>query len=491
MFTLSLVAWPLVTAILLFVVPPRWIRAAAFAGAVVEFILLLMVFVHYDSMTPADIEVNYSWIPALGANFHLGMDGISILLVFLTTLLTPFIILSSSDRPYERTTSFYALIMLMEMALVGVFTALDGFLFYVFWELALIPIYFICLRWGGENRVAITLKFFIYTLAGSLLMLAALIYVYLQTPGAHSFDIRSLYAAGQQLPVSAQGLVFWAMFLAFAIKMPVVPFHTWQPETYNAAPAQGTMLLSGIMLKMGIYGVIRWLLPLAPAGILEWGMTAMILSVAGIVYASCIAIIQKDLKKLIAWSSIAHVGLISAGIFTISQTGLSGAMIQMISHGIVVVMLFFLVDIVMMRTNTQSMEELGGIRTVAPRFSTVFIIVLLAAIALPMTSGFVGEFLLISSLFRFNMIIGSVAGLTVILGAVYMLRGAQQTMLGDTGKATEGFMDLTFREKAVLYPLTVVVIAIGVYPAPLLQVADRAAADLLTLLSDYYTLNRP
>lgn len=490
MLTLSLIAWPFIASILLLLLPARHVKMTAFAGALIEFILFIVLLLQYDNTATLHAEINYPWIPSLGINFHVGVDGISMLLVFLTTLLTPFIILTSSKREYEKSTAFYSLILFMEMALVGVFTALDGFLFYVFWELALIPIYFICLRWGGENRAAVTLKFFIYTLAGSLLMLAALIFIYLQTPGTHSFDINVLYLAGQQLPSATQGIIFWAMFLAFAIKMPVFPFHTWQPETYYTAPSQGTMLLSGIMLKMGIYGLIRWLIPLVPAGVHNWGFTALVLSVIGIIYASCIAIVQKDLKKLIAWSSIAHVGLIAAGVFTVSKTGLSGAMVQMISHGIVVVALFFLIDIVMIRTKTLSMDDLGGIRTVAPRFATVFMIIVLGSIALPLTSGFVGEFLLINSLFTFNRIAGAVAGLTMILGAVYMLRSFQRTVSENVKSTTESFTDLTLREKAVLYPLTALVILIGVYPSPLLKIADGAVTNLLNLFSTYHALNQ-
>jgi len=414
-----------------------------------------------------------------------GIDGISLLLVLLTTVLTPFIILSSFKNPPEKSNSFYGLILFMEMALIGVFVALDGFLFYIYWELALIPIYFICLRWGGFNRGPVTLKFFIYTLAGSLLMLVGFIYLYYQTPGAHSFDLKALYAAGQALPKSQQGLVFWAIFVAFAVKMPIFPFHTWQPDTYNTAPTQGTMLLSGIMLKMGIFGVIRWLIPVVPAGVATYGETALILSVIGIVYASCLAIIQKDLKKLIAYSSIAHVGLIAAGIFTMSKMGLQGAMIQMVSHGIVIVGLFYVIDIIISRTSTQEIATLGGIRNVAPIFTTAFVIIMLGSVALPLTSGFVGEFLLINSVFQYHNVIGAVAGLTMILGAVYMLRSFQATVLGETNNVTSKFIDLDTTEKLVLFPIVIMIIIIGVYPAPLLKISEAAVNDLYNIVSNY------
>jgi len=369
--------------------------------------------------------------------------------------------------------------------LIGVFCALDGFLFYIFWEMALIPIYFICLRWGGVNRGPVTLKFFIYTLAGSLIMLIGLIYLYFQTPGDHSFDIQALYAAGQNLPAEEQGIIFWALFAAFAVKMPVFPFHTWQPDTYHTAPSPGTMLLSGIMLKMGIYGVIRWLLPVVPDGVERWGTTALVLSVIGIVYASLLAIIQKDLKRLIAYSSIAHVGLIAAGIFTMNKIGLQGAMIQMVSHGIVIVGLFYVIDIIISRTATQEIASLGGIRTSAPIFNSVFIVILLGSVALPLTSGFVGEFLLINAVFQYNYISGAFAGLTMIFGAVYMLRSFQLTMLGESNPVTKNFIDLDRQEKWVLYPIVIMVVLIGIFPAPLLKISDTAVDDLLLIIANY------
>jgi NADH-quinone oxidoreductase subunit M len=373
----------------------------------------------------------------------------------------------------------------MQMALIGVFVALDGFLFYLFWEMALIPIYFICLIWGGENRGVITLKFFIYTLAGSLVMLVALVYLYLHTPGAHTFDIQALYIAGQGSTDYEQGVIFWAMFVAFAIKMPVFPFHTWQPDTYTTAPTQGTMLLSAIMLKMGIYGLIRWMIPLVPIGVQEWGFVAVILSVVGIVYASCIAIVQKDVKRLVAYSSIAHVGLIAAGLLTLTATGIQGAMIQMVSHGILVFAMFYIVDIISDRTKTRKLSELGGIRNVAPILSSVFIIVMLGSVALPITSGFVGEFLLIRSLVEYHFILGAVAGLTIILGAIYMLRMFQKSMSGETNSVTASFTDLTSQEKWVLYPIVVLIFVIGIYPAPLLEISEAASANIVNLFSAY------
>jgi len=455
-------------------------KKIAFGAAIIEFAISVWMVFQFDPHGGTQFLIDYWWVPTLGISYKVGMDGISMLLVLLTTFLTPLIILSTFNRQYKNPALFYSLVLIMQMALVGVFVALDGFLFYIFWELALIPIYLICLMWGGQDRVRITLKFFIYTLFGSLLMLVALIYLYLQTPGVHTFDIDTFYKL--HLTAAEQTWIFWAFFLAFAIKMPIFPFHTWQPDTYTDSPTAGTMLLSGIMLKMGIYGVIRWLLPIAPQGASEWGTTAISLSVIGIVYASCIALVQKDFKRLIAYSSIAHVGLISAGILSLTMQGLQGGMIQMLSHGINVVGMFFIADIVMNRMNKRQMEQLGGIRNVAPQFATYFVIILLATVALPLTNGFVGEFLLINGLYQFNAWIAAVAGLTIILGAIYMLNAYKKIALGEKNNLTGTFSDLTMNEKAVLVPLVVMIFWIGVYPKPFLDISEpsiRALQDII------------
>src|SRR5882757_1927511 len=355
-----LIFWPLVASLALFALRPQNAKMLAFVASVVELVASLLAILLIDHSGAVQLVITTPWIASLGVDFYVGIDGISLLLVLLTTTLVPLIILSSYGQAVQQPHIFYGLILFMQMALVGVFTARDGFLFYVFWEMALIPIYFICLIWGGEDRGRITLKFFIYTLAGSLFMLVGLVYLYLHTPGAHTFGRQALYEAGRALPAHEQGLVFWALFVAFAIKMPVFPFHTWQPDTYTVAPVQGTMLLSAIMLKMGIYGVIRWLIPVVPVAVILWGPVALILSVIGIVYASCIAIVQKDFKRLIAYSSIAHVGLISAGILSANQQGIQGAIMQMLAHGVNVVGLFFIADILLQHTGTREIEKLGG-----------------------------------------------------------------------------------------------------------------------------------
>jgi len=482
MLTALLIFLPLIFSLLVLGLKPMVAKYLAFFGSLAVLLVSLIITFQFDKTQGVQFAIDKVWIASLGINFSAGIDGISLLLVLLTTVLMPGIILTSLNDA-SKPSSFYSLILLMQSALIGVFTARDGFLFYLFWEIALIPVYFICLVWGGENRGRITLKFFIYTLTGSLFMLVALIYLYFKTP-SHTFAIQALYDAGRALDSTQQAFVFAGLFLAFAIKMPVFPFHTWQPDTYTVAPVQGTMLLSGIMLKMGIYGVIRWLIPIVPLAVKEWGMIAIILSVIGIVYGSCIAIVQKDFKRLIAYSSIAHVGLISAGLLTLTVVGMQGAMIQMISHGIIVFGLFYIVEIVSERAKTRELSKMGGIRNVAPLLATTFAIIMLGSVALPLTSGFVGEFLLINSLVQYKLWIGAVAGLTIILGAVYMLRTFQKSMSGETNAVTSTLTDLNYHERLVLYPVVILVILIGVYPGPLLDISEAAVKNLLSLYPD-------
>lgn len=481
MLTAILIFFPLVASLLMLLIGSENAKRAALVLALIELLLFGYAAANYGNA--AAFSMNIAWLP-FGANFAVAMDGISYLLVMLTTVLVPLIVLASFKGNYTH--RFYSLIFLMQMALIGVFTAMDGFLFYIFWELALIPIYFICLIWGDEKRGRVTFKFFVYTLAGSLLMLAGLLYVYFATPDNHSFAINALYEAGRNLSREEQGWIFWAIFIAFAIKMPVFPFHTWQPDTYTTAPTPGTMLLSGIMLKMGTYGLIRWLMPLVPKGWDSWAYTAVILSVIGIVYASCIAIIQKDYKRLIAYSSIAHVGLISAGIFSMTTEGLTGGMLQMVAHGINVIGLFYIADIILERTGTREIAHLGGIRNVAPSFALLFLIVLLGSVALPLTNGFVGEFLLMNGLYQFanmkwSLWIVVLAGLTIILGAVYMLRSYQSMMLGETKPNTQNFADLDMNERILLSIVSALVIILGIYPKPLIDIAEPATQEIIKI----------
>lgn len=479
MLSLELLFIPLLAAFLLLFANEKAAKPLALLFSFAEAIFTIYAYQVFQSNGPEAFDFQMPWVSKPQINLHFGLDGIGLLMVILTNLLIPFIILSGFQRTTKRAAAFYALLSFMHFALLGVFMALDGFVYYIFWELALIPIYFMAFNWGDENSPKVTLKFFIYTLAGSLLMLFGFIYLYMGTLN-HSLDWSIL--STQHTCSCNQTWLFWLFFIAFAIKIPIIPFHTWQPDTYRSAPTQGTMLLSGIMLKMGTFSLLRWLLPILPSGMHEWQPLVITLSVIGIVYASVIAIMQKDLKKLFAYSSIAHVGLIAAGTFTLSLEGLQGALVQMLAHGINVVGLFFCADIILNRKGTLQIHQLGGIRLQSPWFAAFFLIVVLGAVALPLTNGFVGEFMLLYSLFKYNVWLGAVAGTSIILGAVYMLKMYQEVMLGDAVEQTEPMEALHWNEKIVLSGIVALIIILGIFPGIVTNLTQPAVEQLLKLI---------
>jgi NADH-quinone oxidoreductase subunit M len=476
MITLLLLGFPLLASLVVLATGNKWAAKIALALSVVQLAITVYAYFIFKQQSAEAFYFFQEWISNPKISLHLGLDGLSLLMVVLTNFLVPLIILSAFNRTIDRQAGYFSLILLMQFALNGVFMTYDGMVYYIFWELALIPIYFIALRWGGPNRVPVTLKFFIYTLAGSLLMLFGFIMLYWNNP-MQSFDIRELYNAA--ICSCKQGWLFWTLFLAFAIKIPIVPFHTWQADTYKEAPTQGTMLLSGIMLKMGTYSLLRWLLPILPAGVAEWGPLAITLCVIGIVYASVIAIMQQDLKKLLAYSSVAHVGLISAGIFALNMQGFQGSVVQMLAHGVNVIGLFFCADIIFNRTNSLNVDGLGGIRNLAQQFNTLFMIIVLGSVALPLTNGFIGEFLLLFGVYQYNTWLSVCAGLTIILGAVYMLRMFQRVMLGAVNENVPSFASLYWNEKIVLGAIAAVVIIMGIYPKPIMEIAEPALQLIL------------
>ena len=481
MLTLGLIGYPALAATLILLIKGERTKQAALVAALVELAFALNAFIQFRPNATSQFGFDYAWIGALGIRFSAGIDGISVLLVLLTGLLVPLIILSTFNRNYPRPATFYPLMLFMQAALMGVFTARDGFLFYLFFEAALIPIYFLAAMWGGANRIPVTFKFFVYTIFGSLFMLVALVYLYYQTPPTglvtHSSAIVDFYKL--KLTPGAQSWVFWAFFIAFAIKMPVFPFHTWQPDTYVESPTPATMLLAGIMLKMGVYGLIRFILPIVPLGVETWGQTVIILSVIGIVYGAIIAIRQRDMKRLIAYSSFSHVGLMAAGVFSLTETGMQGALIQMLAHGINVVGMFFVADVIFSRTNTNQLDQLGGITRTTPKLTVYFMIMLLGSVALPLTNGFIGEFLLLHGVFTYNHYVGLAAGFTIIFGAVYMLLMFQKSMFGPTSPRTATFADLTLSESLVFVPLVIMVFWMGVYPATFMRVTEPAVVNLM------------
>ena len=486
MLTVFLLLFPAATALLLHFFKGGAAKAVAFGAALLELLVAAFVAFVASGGNTRQFNVDYQWVASAGINFHLGLDGLTILMVLLTTFLVPLILLAAYRHEYENPSALYALVLFMETGLLGVFMSLDAFLFYFFWEVALIPIYFIAGVWGGARRVQVTLKFFLYTIIGSLFMLAAFVYLYFQTGpagaglAAHSSELAAFY--NLNLSAQEQSWLFWLIFIAFAIKMPVFPFHTWQPDTYTESPAVATMLLGGIMLKMGIYGTIRWLLPVLPLGVSQWGPLVMILAVIGIVYGAIIAIRQSDIKRLLAYSSFSHVGLMAAGVFSLTQVGLQGAVIQMLAHGVNVVGLFFAADIIERRTGTRQIADLGGLTRRTPLLTVTFLVVLLGSAALPLTSGFVGEFLLLAGVYQYNAWLGAVAGLTVIFAAVYLLRMFQRVMLGPDSSFTATIRDLSGQELAVMVPLVVLVFWIGLFPGTFMRLSEPAILQILSVV---------
>lgn len=469
---------PLAVSIGCFLVKGKTARNLALYGSLLQVALTVFLLTRFKADGSYNFLFQKEWIPQAGITLKFGIDGISMLMVILTNLLLPLIVLANYKKEIDRPHVFYGLISFMHFALLGVFISLDGILFYTFWELALIPIYFICAIWGGANKNRITLKFFIYTFFGSLFMLASLIVV---KSFAGSFDIDVMYAAS--LTQKAAVYVLIGFFLAFAIKMPVFPLHTWQPDTYTTSPVAGTMLLSGIMLKMGVYGVIRWMIPMAPEGWNEVKYLFIALAVAGIVYASIIAIMQSDFKRLIAYSSIGHVGLIAAGIMAFNVTGLQGGLIQMLNHGISVIGLFLVVEIIEQRLGTRELAAMGGIAKSAPRLAVLFMIIMLGAVGVPLTNGFVGEFMLLKGVFDFDITYAVVAGLTIIFGAVYMLRSYQLTMFGPQVKLTTQFKDVDSNEMLVLGIVAALVIFLGFYPQPVFDLTSASVEKLMMIIN--------
>lgn len=426
-----------------------------------------------------NISLINSWITQPKIAFALNADGLGMAMVLLTAALTPVIIFSSFGNEYKNAKSFYGLILFMAFAMTGTFLAADGLLYYIFWELALVPIYFIALIWGNgdaEERRKAVVKFFIYTLAGSLFMLTAFIYLYQK---AGSFLIEDLYKL--ELSSTEQLWIFLAFFLAYAIKIPIIPFHTWQANVYQKAPTVGTMLLSGIMLKMGLYSVIRWQLPIAPLAAKEYMYIFIALGIAGVIYGSIVALRQNDLKKLLAYSSLAHVGLIAAGSYTLTLDGLRGAVLQMIAHGFVVVGLFFAAEIIFRRFETREIAAMGGIRTQSPKFTSMFLILVLASVALPSTFNFVGEFTVLYSLSQINIWFAILGGTTIILGAYYMLRMFQHVMLGQTN--SKAFADVSLNEGISFAVIIAVLLFFGFFPKPITDLITPSLETILQVIN--------
>lgn len=428
-------------------------------------------------------NVNYLWLKYLGANYFIGIDGLGRLLTFLTAISFPLIFIAA-PQPEKKHQSFYGLMLLTQAGLMGVFCAWDALTFYFFWELALIPVYFLSSLWGGERSIQATFKFFVYTFVGSLIMLTGIIYIYLHTNSriledgtsvAHSFSWTSFYNV--VLTNSEQNWLFILFMIAFAIKMPIFPFHTWQPDVYDQSPTSVTMVMSGIMVKMGLFGVLRWLIPIFPSATLHYKSIIILLSVVGIVYASCIAIMQDNIKKLVAYSSIAHIGLMCAAIFSMNQISLQGVMIQMFNHGINIVGMWLVVAIIERKTGIKTISGLSGMANVAPSLTIFFVIIAFANIALPLTNAFVGEFLMFTGLYTYNVWMAALAGLGIIIAAVYTLNLLQKVFYGSINGATAEVKDISWNEKIVLMIIVAIIFVVGVYPHPLFELTKQTIAN--------------
>jgi len=457
--------------------------AAAKSWALFASLLVLGVSLAGISMTDSpQLHFSIPWMGSLGSRFAVGLDGTGQILCLLTALAFPIIFISTWKEPYKNAHNFFGLMLLSQAGLMGVFLATDALLFYFFWELALIPVYFLASQWGGEKRIAATFKFFIYTFLGSLMMLIGIIFIYFHTKN-HSFALTAFYDAHLQITNETQSWLFWFIFIAFAVKMPIFPFHTWQPDTYEQSPTAVTMVLSGLMVKMGVFGVLRWLAPVLPMGTYMWGDTVSTLCIIGMIYASLIAMRQDDLKRMVAYSSIAHIGLMCLAIFAITETGIQGVMIQMFNHGINIIGLWIVVFLIEKQFKTRKISELGGLAGKAPVLTIMLVIITLANIALPLTNAFIGEFLMFSGIYSsrvtaYNIVFVVTAATTIILSAVYMLNMVQRVFYGPTNTVTDKGVDISPGEKGVLGFIVVLILVFGVYPEPLFRLTQEAV-DLL------------
>jgi NADH-quinone oxidoreductase subunit M len=418
--------------------------------------------------------VDLTWLQVLNSRFVLQADGLAKILILLTAISFPAIFIATSKNHVAQKNIFLSLMLFTQAGLMGVFLAGDALLFYFFWELALIPVYFLCSIWGGEKRIAVTFKFFIYTFLGSLIMLIGIIYMYMHTKD-HSFAFASFMEAG--LTNTQQVTAFALFFIAFAIKMPIFPLHTWQPDAYDQSPTAVTMVLSAVMVKMGLYGVLRWLMPLFPSAFSAHTNIVMILSIIGILYASFIAIKQDNIKKLIAYSSIAHIGLMSAALFANKEVGTQGVLIQLFSHGINVLGLWIIADLIEQQTGTKSLSEMGGLAKKQPTLAILLVAFSFANVALPLTNAFVGEFLMFNSLFQVNPWMAAAAGVSVVLAAIYTLNMVQKCAYGDVSVAIQK-MTTNKPAQAVLIVLIIIVFVTGVYPQPLFDLTKDTLLEL-------------
>jgi NADH-quinone oxidoreductase subunit M len=477
------VALPLLAALLLLLIPNRdgradgTIRWLTLAVSIVVFGVTMALWARFDPASPEfQFVERYAWIPNFGIDYYVGIDGISLMLVVLTGFLTPIALLSSWESVERKVKEFSMFILLLEAAMIGVFISLDLFLFYVFWDAMLVPMYFLIGIWGYDQRIYAAIKFMLYTMAGSVLMLVAIIglgYLNSVATGSYSFDLLKLHEL--EIAPQTQFWFFLAFALAFAIKVPLFPFHTWLPDAHVQAPTAGSVILAGVLLKMGTYGFVRFAFPLFPAAALYFAPWLALLAVIGIIYGALVAMVQPDMKKLVAYSSVSHLGFVVLGICAMNVQGVQGAVYQMLAHGVSTGGLFLIVGMLSDRRHTRLISEFGGLKKVMPRLTAAFLLITLASIGLPGLNGFVGEFLIMIGGFQWNprYVVG--AGLGVILSAVYMLWMFQRVYYGEvTNEENAGLPDLRPREWAAVIPLCAAAIVMGVFPTLFLKPTERA-----------------
>lgn len=493
---------PLVGILLLFFISKEkqsLIKYIGIATSLVTFALSLVVCFGFDAAnTQMQFVEQYPWISGLDITYFLGVDGLSILLVVLTTFLTPIALIASWESITDRLKEYVSFMLLLEVGMLGVFISVDLFLFYVFWEAMLIPMYFIIGIWGGKDKIYAAVKFFIYTMAGSLLMLIAILWLgyYASTlPGGYfTTNLQKLYTIAPSIPMNIQMWMFAAFALSFAIKVPLFPLHTWLPDAHVQAPTAGSVILAGVLLKMGTYGLLRFCLPLFPQASFQFTPLMAILSVIGIVYGALVAMVQTDVKKLVAYSSVSHLGFVVLGIFSMTEEGIQGAIIQMINHGLSTGALFLLVGMIYDRRHTREISQFGGLAKVMPVFSTIFMIVTLSSIGLPGLNGFVGEFLILlgsfNSSFLSSYAYAAVAATGVIFSAVYMLWMCQRVFFGKvTHEENTSLLDLTKREIGLLIPVIIFIVWIGVYPSTFLKPSAASTKQVVTQMQNVKTGN--
>ena len=443
-------------------------------------------------------EKNIPWIKAINTNYHVGVDGLSIWLVILTTFIMPIAIVSTWHAVEKRATAFYVFLLLLESAMIGVFVSLDLLVFYLFFEASLVPMFFLIGIWGGDNRIYAAVKFFIFTALGSLLMLVAIIslyYLHLQSPaGVGTFDyvtlVNSLKTGSLVFSKDAGWLLFGAFALAFSIKVPLFPFHTWLPDAHTEAPTAGSVILAAVLLKMGTYGLMRFNLVLFPEASRDWAWLFIVLAIIGIIYGALVAMVQPDVKRLVAYSSVAHMGFVILGIFSFTEMGMQGALYQMLSHGVATGALFLLVGFIYERRHTRAITEFGGLANVMPIYATIFVITTMASIGLPFLNGFVGEFLIMIGMWtstalgtingwNMNYIATMFAGTGVIFAAVYLLWMVQRVFFGKvTSAKNKTLKDLSWREIGLIAPLVFLMVFMGVYPRPFLDASKDSIAAI-------------